>query len=69
MSNGIQAHDHSQADLYRSVKALNQQFDELQRLRDRVRRAEAKAVRARRYQGRRQEKGYDYSMRSGDRIH
>ena len=54
---------------YSVIDALTQQFEELQQLRDRVRRAEAKAVRARRYQGRRQEKGYDYSVRSGDRIH
>jgi hypothetical protein len=64
MSNRIQACDHSHA-LYLSVKTLTrqleeltQQLKELQQLRNRVRTAEAKAVRAWRYQGRIKEKGY-----------
>jgi hypothetical protein len=69
MRNRIQAPDHSRNDLDLSVKTLSQQFEELQRLRDRVRRAEAKAVDASRHQGRGQKKGYDYSLRSGERIH
>jgi hypothetical protein len=69
MSNRIQARDHSQNDLDLSVKSLSQQFEELQRLRDRVGRAEAKAVHASRHQGRGQKKGHDYSPRSGEGIH
>jgi hypothetical protein len=68
MSNRIQACDHSHG-LQLSVKTLTQQFEELQQLRERVRRAEARAVRAQRYQARRQEKSYDYSLRSGERVH
>jgi hypothetical protein len=55
MSNRTKASDRSHA-LYLRLKKLTQQFEELQQLRDRVRRAEAKAIRAWRYQGRRQEK-------------
>jgi len=50
------------------VKTLTEQFEELQRLRDQVRRAEAKAakaVHAWRYQRRRKGQGYDSSLRSG----
>ena len=54
MSNRTKASDRSHA-AYLRAKTLIQQFEELQRLRDRVRRAEAKAIRAWRYQGRRQE--------------
>ena len=68
MSNRIPACDHSQA-LYLRVKTLTQQFEELQQLRDRVRRAEGKAVRAWRYQGRKQEKGYGSPLRGGGRMH
>jgi hypothetical protein len=53
------------------VKTLTEQFEELQRLRDQVRRAEAKAakaVHAWRYQRRRKGQGYDSSLRSGGRT-
>jgi len=58
MSNRTKASDRSRA-LYlrvKALKALTQQLEELEQLLDRVRRAEAKAIRAWRYQGRRQEK-------------
>jgi len=67
MSNSIQA-----CDLYalylrvKALKALAQQLEELQHLRDRVRGAEARTVRAWQYQGRRQ--GYGSSLRSGGRM-
>ena len=57
MSNRTKASDRSRA-LYlrvKALKALTQQLEELEQLLDRVRRAEAKAIRAWRYQGRRQE--------------
>ena len=68
MSNRIQACDHSHG-LQLSVKTLAQRFEELQQLRERVRRAEAKAVRAQRFQASRQEKGSGYPQLSGERVH
>jgi hypothetical protein len=67
MSNRIQAWGHWQ-NLYLRVKTLTEQFEELQQLRDRVRTAEAKAVRTWRYRRRRQEKGYGSSPRNGERV-
>ena len=70
MGNRIQAWDLPALYLrLEALKALTQQLEELQQLRDRVREAEAKAIRAWRYQGRRQEKGHSYSLRSGGRMH
>jgi len=57
MGNRIQAWDLPALYLrLEALKALTQQLEELQQLRDRMRGAEAKAVRARQYQGSRQEK-------------
>ena len=57
MGNRIQAWDlHALYLRLEALKALTQQLEELQQLRDRMRGAEAKAVRARQYQGSRQEK-------------
>jgi hypothetical protein len=56
MSNRTKASDRSNA-RYLRLKKLTQQFEELQQLRDQVRRAEAKAIRALRYQGREKRDG------------
>jgi prefoldin subunit 5 len=79
MSNRVQACDHSNLrvnalvqqfeELTQQLEELTQQLEELQQLRDRVRSAEAKAVRAWRYKGRRQEKGYRSSQRSFWWVH
>ena len=67
MKNRIKSASRPRA-FYSRVKTLIQQFEELQQLRERVRRAEAKAVRAWRNQGRKQEKGSS-SPPSGGRVH
>jgi hypothetical protein len=67
MKNRIKSSKQTRA-LYSRVKTLIQQFEELEQLRKRVRRAEAKAVRAWRNQGRKQEKGSSYPP-SGGRVH
>jgi hypothetical protein len=68
MSNRIQAYDRSLA-LYIRVETLTQQLEELQRLRDRVQSAEAKAVCAWRYERRRRRTDRSFLLRHGRPLH